>query len=408
MAMFPLTVSSGSGWHRPGNEGRSSISFAQNLALLSLMLKGNHNAAADQLLRGAVRPDDFARFTSQHRLQLFVFSLLEGSPLRKSLPEPWREQLRVFSLRQWATQERLARELTHLSALLAAAGQEFILLKGPYLATRFFGGVDRREFWDLDILVKREQVAAVERLLRSVGYARKSTILLNKALTTRFTHAFDFAKSDVAVDLHWILSANAAHYLDYEAVWRERQSFVLRNHTFGVLSDEYEVAFSLISIFKDLERGASRLKSFVDLYFILSPVSRRLDWGLFLAHRRREKILRISVNVLDLFFELFDCRREFPEVAAALAGERRHVKILPSGYHQALIDGSPGALKNKTWAAGIYECSRLHVFVWWLLSLPFRLAVHDSGRYARFKARLQQAKARLSRAKSAQDSRPIR
>jgi hypothetical protein len=298
--------------------------------------------------------------------------------------------------------------------LLNTAGHEFILLKGPYLAIRFFGGIDRREFWDLDILVRRERVVPIEVLLRSIGYTRKSTILINPALTTRFTHAFDFVKSDVALDLHWLLSANAAHYLDYEAIWRQRQDFVLAKRNFAVLSDEYEIVFSLISIFKDLGRGAARLKSFVDLYVILNQLSRRIDWEAFVAHRRSEKILRITVNMLTIFLELLNCRHEFPEVAAALVRERQHIKVVPAGHYQVLIDGSPGALKNKAWAARIYECSRLHVFVWWLVSLPFRLAVHDSGRYARFKDRLWGAKARLraaavgERMKSARERRAIK
>jgi hypothetical protein len=323
-------------------------------------------------------------------------------------PREWLQQLKVFSLNQWARQEILVRELGRISALLSASRHDFIALKGPCLATRFYGAIDRREFWDLDILVKREHIGAVELLLRGAGYVRKSRVLFSTAVTSRFTHAFDFTKGNVSVDLHWLLSANATHYLDYEAIWRQRQKFILRGQNFFVLSDEHEIAFNLISIFKDLERGAVRLKSFVDLYFILRAVGPGLDWNAFMQHRRQEKILRISVNVLDFFFELFNCRHRFPDIAAAFAHERRHVKILPSGYHRALIAGAPGALKNKAWAAGIYECSRLHVFVWWLLSLPFRLAVHDSGRYARLKAGLQQAKARLSRANSAQDRRSSR
>ena len=366
------------------------MSFQQHLPLLRLLLNGDHHAAADLLQHGAVQPDAFVQFVTRHRLQLLVFSLLDGSPVRQSLSPQWLDELKRFSLRQWAAQETLVRELAQVSTLLAAAGQEFILLKGPYLATRFFGGVDRREFWDLDILVRREQVGAVEILLRNAGYTRKSTVLINTALTTRFTHAFDFVKGAHALDLHWLLSANAAHDLDYEAIWRQRQTFILRNHKFFVLSDEYEVVFNLISTFKDLERGAARLKSFIDLYSILSAVSRHLNWEAFLEHRRREKILRISVNVLAFFLELFECQPKFPDVAAALAREHEHVKSVPSGYHQVLIDGSPGAVKNKVWAAGIYECSRLHVLVWWLLSLPFRLAVHDSGRYDHLRCTLRQ------------------
>ncbi|MGH7835443.1 MAG: nucleotidyltransferase family protein, partial [Candidatus Binatia bacterium] len=194
------------------------------------------------------------------------------------------------------------------------------------LATRFYGAIDRREFSDLDILVKREQVGAVELLLRGAGYARKSRVLFSTAVTSRFTHAFDFAKGNVSVDLHWLLSANAAHYLDYEAIWRQRQNFILRGQDFLVLSDEHEIAFKLISIFKDLEISAIHLKSFVDLYFILSAVSPGLDWKEFLEHRRREKILRISVNVLAFFFELFNCRHRFPDVASGKVRARPPVK----------------------------------------------------------------------------------
>ncbi len=78
----------------------------------------------------------------------------------------------------------------------------------------------------------------------------------------------------------WALSANAAHRLDYNAICRQSQEFALRGRNFSVLSAEYEVVFSLISIFKYLERGAARLASFVDLYFILSALESRLDWDI--------------------------------------------------------------------------------------------------------------------------------
>jgi Uncharacterised nucleotidyltransferase len=366
-------------------------SFQPAIACFSLLLAGDHDAAASLFRDGNLTAAEFCRFVEQHRLRSPVQSLLRGSALLELLPGQWLGQIKAFSLSQWARKEALVRELGRISTLLAAAGHDFILLKGPYIAARFYGGIDRREYWDLDILIKRERLGAVEPLLCSAGYVRRSWVLVSTAVTSRFTHAFDFVKGNVSLDLHWLLSANAAHYLDYEAIWGQRQTFALGNRNFSVLSDEYEAVFNLISIFKDLERGAVRLKSFVDLYFILRQLGGRIDWEIFLAHRRREKIQRISVNVLAFFFELFNCRREFPEVAAALERERRHVEILPSGYHQALIDASPGAVQNKQWAAGIYECSRLHVFLWWLVSLPFRLAVHDSGNYDRFKCWLQHA-----------------
>ena len=121
-------------------ENNRATSFQKHLELLSLLLKGEHDAAAHCLQHGAVRPDEFGRFLTRHRLQLFVFSTLEGSPVRKLLPREWLDELKKFSLQQWSRQETLVRELDKLSILLTGAGYQFILLKGPCLAARFFGG----------------------------------------------------------------------------------------------------------------------------------------------------------------------------------------------------------------------------------------------------------------------------
>ena len=350
----------------------------QHLTLLSCLLKEDYGAFARQLRDGGAGLETFAQFISRHQLQLFVFSRLNGSPVRQCMPSQWLGSLRGAYLSRWAAQERLVRELVELSRLLTSNRNDFIVLKGPYVATRFLGSIDRRQFYDLDILIRIEELQAVERLLCDCGYKRRSTVLFSRSLTTRFTHALDFAKSNVALDLHWLLSANAAHSLDYNSIWRERQPFVLQNHTFYVLSDEYEVVFSLISIFKNLERGVARLKAFVDLYFILASVSQRINWEQFLANRKRERILGISLNVLSLFLNVFECADKFPELATVVDRNRNLLKSISSENIEGLFSASPGAFKNRLWATDLYDCSRTHVFLWWVVSLPFRLAVHES------------------------------
>lgn len=360
---------------RTGDDAR--VNFQNNLAFISLLLKGDHETAAESLRNGVVEPPEFAHFLHRHRLQLFVCSLLGGSPVLKWLPREWVDELRMFSLKQWATQERLVGELEQISTLLAAAGHEFILLKGPYLATRFAGGIGRRQFSDLDILIRREDLPAVERLLVCNGYVQKTSILLNRSLTTYFTHSFDFVKPNVAVDLHWQFSAQLTHRLDYDAIWRQKRPFNFRGHDFLVLSDEYEVVFHIVSIFKDLELGMARLKTFIDLYFILSKVSRQIDWEAFLERRKREGIRRVTLTILALFLGFFDCRDNFREVAAVVTREEKLLKLIPARNHQALMETSPGATWNKLWASNVYECPRFAVFLWWVVSFPFRLAVYQ-------------------------------
>jgi hypothetical protein len=89
------------------------------------------------------------------------------------------------------------------------------LLKGLYLAKRFYGDIDRHALWDIDILVRKENLPDAQKLLAASGYFRKSNVFLREDLSSYFTHAFDFAKKGVSLDLHWALSSHPSYRLDY-------------------------------------------------------------------------------------------------------------------------------------------------------------------------------------------------
>ena len=368
------------------------MSFQANLGLFAMLLRGDHNAAADRLKQSYPQPIDFIRFIERHWLQQLIATLLEGSPVRKLLPRQWLEDLKVSTLRQWVTQEGLFQELVALSPGLSQGGIEFILLKGPYHADRYFGGLDCRAFSDLDLLVKKESLAEATKVLRGNGYVQMSSTLLGWRLTSYFTHSFDYLKPEAAVDLHWRFSAQPALRLDYDAIWREKRIYVLRDHPFYVLSDEYELVFNLLSIFKDIEMGMARLRGFVDLYFILKEVRHQLDWSLFLQNRGRDGTRGAVLTVLALLLGLFDCAETFTEARAMLDLEPGSVKVVPAENYQPLLEGVAGATWNKIWASGVYESSRLSVLSWWLVGLPFRIAVHHPDKFARVKRVLEPLK----------------
>jgi hypothetical protein len=139
--------------------------------------------------------------------------------------------------------------------------------------------------------------------------------------------------------------------------------------------------------------GIARLRAFVDLYAILTKVGHQLDWEALLERRRRERTLTIVVALMNLFIELFQCNGTFPKINDAIAGKREELRIPPIRRFQALLEAIPGATRNKIWASGLYECSRLHLMCWWILSYPFRLAVYQPPRYVEFKSWLKDLKA---------------
>src|SRR5215475_4742913 len=85
----------------------SAESFQKHLSLLSLLLKDDHDAAVELLRGGGVGEAGFAEFVKHERLQSFIFSIMNRSPVRSLLTREWLEELKVFSLSKWVRQEHL-------------------------------------------------------------------------------------------------------------------------------------------------------------------------------------------------------------------------------------------------------------------------------------------------------------
>jgi hypothetical protein len=356
-------------------------SFESNLHVISPLLDGDEATAEERLER--VDAADFADFVERHKLQFLAGRLAPFDDYRAEQRE-----------RQGA----LVDELWALADTLESAGIDFTLLKGLYFADRYCGGIGNRFSWDLDVLVRREDAARVDRLLRRSGYFRRSAVVLSRALTARFTHAFDYGneRPRFSVDLHWLLSRHPSFRVDYDALWDSREPYDLLGRRFQVLSHEYEVVSNALSTFRDIQRGAIRLRAFVDLYRVLEAADAEIDWAGFLERRRDERIAGVTANVLALLLDLFSCADRFPGAAATVARASDLLVAPPDGAARGLFEPGPGALSNRAWTASIYECSRAQVAAWWLVSLPFRMAVYRSGRrYANFKRRIHTTKRRL-------------
>lgn len=356
-----------------------------NLNLVVSLVKGHHEAIRDQLTKTVFDFDSFYNFIAHHQLRGYVYSLLANSPTREAFPSDLVDHLQSFHVRRRTQNEQMIRELKLLSSTFSLAGQEFILLKGPYLAQRFYGSVDRRVFWDIDILVKRNELAHAAQILTRSGFKRTSRIILNTALTIYFTHALDFVKPGAAVDLHWALRNRPSYNFNYQDIWQEKQPFYLDDALLYVLSDEHALVLNLISIFNDLEVGKIRIRSFVDLYMMMRSINETVDWNQFLEDRKRDNVIKISVCMLDLFLTLFDCHGEFPKLAHAVSRKTSLLGITREGNIERLLRHSRVGLRHRMWAARFYEASRLRLLLWWIISSPFRRAAYRSGKSSQLK-----------------------
>jgi len=100
----------------------------------------------------------------------------------------------------------LTGELVKILALFTANGITAVPYKGPLLALSAYSNLALREFCDLDVLVRRDDMQRAGELLRSNGY--KSAHQLNRPqesadLRNHYEHKFVSGDRGVEIELHW-------------------------------------------------------------------------------------------------------------------------------------------------------------------------------------------------------------
>lgn len=345
-----------------------------HIEILSALVRRDTGIHARLLALNVEEDHAFARFAIENRVSCYLYAHLSEQGILGQCPPVLRKRL----TRQHAQQERKSAraivQLTRLSELFSRSGIPFMLLKGIYWSERFHGGPNRRNTWDIDLLVSAEAAHEAEQVLNTVGFHRKSSTLLGAKLTRRFTHAFDFSGPGMSIDLHWSLSRHPAFRINYEKLWRDCQAFQIAGLNLNVLPDQIDLVFALISILKDLERDAVRLKAFVDLYVMLRQLEAETNWDAFFDAREKEGLAAICINVLWCFFEVFDCANDFPVISSVIKNRREGSTRATNAFD--LLQPTRFGFANKRWASGLYDCSLGGYVSWWCVSLPFRIVVH--------------------------------
>jgi hypothetical protein len=352
------------------------VATAEDIRLLVRLVRRD-GAGIERCLRTRSAPlDALAKTATVHGLSVVLLRALEGSPLRTALSPRCIEALEDRRRRQETRSQILLKALTGLADRFASAGQQFVLLKGPYLASRFYGDPGGREFVDLDILVPRADRTRAFHLLTAAGYERRSRALLSTGLTSFFVHGFDFASGNAYVDLHWCLSRHPSLHIEEHAIWGRRSSYPVCGRSYAVLSNDHEVVSAALSLLRDLERGRPKIKNVVDLIQIVTAIDAEIDWEAFLQGARSEGTFGPLVNVLGLCLDVADAHDLAPQLSAALSGHTD--RQVPARCADSPLQFTPVrfGLGNKLWSARVHDTPPAAWFLWWATSLPFRVAVH--------------------------------
>jgi hypothetical protein len=149
------------------------------------------------------------------------------------LQTPW-QMLALYN-------RHLAAELVRLMDLLKAANLAAVAFKGPVLAAMAYGSIDLRQYIDLDILIRRDDLPRVAEILTAEGYV--SPHIRREGLMTGYFQEYEdafFATGGLgAIDVHWKVTSRAFRFApDEESMWQRAQTIDLAFGSVNAIAPE--------------------------------------------------------------------------------------------------------------------------------------------------------------------------
>ena len=173
---------------------------------------------------------------------------------------------------------RFLQEMLALVACLESHGVDVSPYKGPVLAATLYEDLGLRQFYDLDLLVRMEDLPRVEEILLARSYeavnerdGEAATRHLEEDCELQFRHQAD----GLVVEVHWdVLPRRHRLGLEIEEYWERLVPLELAGHTLRVLGPED--LFLVLCIHGGEKHRWVRLQMIADVARLLR--TEKLDW----------------------------------------------------------------------------------------------------------------------------------
>jgi len=239
------------------------------------------------------------------------------------VPHPVIEDLRVRYAMNALRNLALARELVRVCALFEENDIGVLALKGPILALHAYGDIAMRQFSDIDLLVRRPDVARAAALLAAENYQPR--LDAPQALLSDFFQSSEdiFSGRDgvAYVDLHWRLTPRYFPFApSLDSVWRRAVSVDLEGHHVRALGAADQLLFICVHASK---HAWSSFDSVAEVAHLLKrqETSGEIQWPELLDQARADGSRRMLIVAIALARDILDAAVP-PAIAAELAADR--------------------------------------------------------------------------------------
>ena len=135
------------------------------------LVKGDGEVARSLLHAASFDSDAIVEFAARHQIGGYLHVRLSELAADRSGAEDVVAKLQAMRTKQIKKSASDAGNLAQLAERFLQVGCDFILLKGLYLAERFYGAANLRTSWDIDLLVERGEREVAREVLEGAGFS---------------------------------------------------------------------------------------------------------------------------------------------------------------------------------------------------------------------------------------------
>lgn len=259
------------------------------------------------------------------------------------LPVDVRDRLQAHHDRTIENNRRLLDELRSVTARLSSRGIGALVLKGPILAL-WGTGLDTRPFHDLDLLVRREDLAGTSGALRSAGFAEVQSGNPYHRVFVRMTPA-----PPVIVEVHFDIVDGERRYVpELSGVWDRAVTVDLP----GFAVSAPGVADHLLLTVMQLPHHLWSLRLLVDIAYVATRWESVIDWPGFAERARAWRMRALTGSTIHAAASLFHLT--LPPGAARLVEPKTYVQrvqwhLVLEALSEQLRPSSPRLGQAASW-----------------------------------------------------------
>ncbi|MBE9212007.1 lasso peptide biosynthesis B2 protein [Plectonema cf. radiosum LEGE 06105] len=264
------------------------------------------DTTASERIESLLQKDIDWNYLLQQACHHGVFLLLYQNLVKyypESIPKEIQPQLQAYCQIKTARNLFLSKKLCQILELFEKNNIKAIPFKGAVLAASAYQNLTKREFCDIDLIIKQEDFSKVQDILTSQNYQPRSQLQ---------PWGQDFKNKDdsIHIDIHWQLAPSCFPYrVDFEQLWQRCETVSILNQQVINLSMEDLLLILCLQIVKDAHFRQEKLKQVYDIAQLIN--NSKLNWKLVIQRARdlgSERLLLFGLGIANRLLQV-----EMPE-----------------------------------------------------------------------------------------------